>query len=97
VSNASICVIVPASDPDNGVTYQCLCADGYEGENCSKSKAGMPDKDKAASNVTLTCENMNCNNGACKVAAGKPPRCKCDPLFKGDFCDTYICAGNNKC
>ena len=91
---ASICVIVPSAEANKGVTHQCLCANGFEGGNCTKVKPGKVDKpDKIKSNVT-TCDNLNCNNGVCKMSAGKPPRCKCDPLFKGDFCDTYICEGN---
>ena len=96
-SNASLCVIVPSADPDKGVTHQCLCAEGFEGENCTKvSKIEKLRKDEASLNSTLTCETVNCNNGVCKMSPGKPPRCKCDPLFKGDFCNIYICSGEKE-
>jgi integrin beta 2 len=94
-ASASLCVIVPTGDADPSVTHKCVCAEGYGGENCTKVSTDAPTSDdaSAAAAANATCDGINCHNGVCKVSPGKQPKCKCDPLFKGDYCDTYICAG----
>ncbi len=92
---SSICVIIPGNEGGQTLTGKCICAQGFEEENCTKSSgislSGKPDAESLPTN--LTCDNIKCNNGICKMTDGKTPKCKCEPLFKGDFCDTYICSG----
>jgi len=92
---SSICVIIPGNEGGQILTGKCICAQGFEEENCTKSSgislSGKPDAESLPTN--LTCDNIKCNNGICKMTDGKTPKCKCEPLFKGDFCDTYICSG----
>ena len=93
--NSSLCVLVPGNEGGETVVDKCLCSEGFEGENCSKKTSlDLPEKsDEIASHANMTCKNLKCDNGVCKTSPGKPAKCKCDPLFKGDYCDTYICTG----
>lgn len=38
---------------------------------------------------TINCKSMNpCENGGiCKSRRGKPDKCVCQPMWKGEFCD----------
>ena len=89
-----LCVITPGNEGGQVLTHKCICAQGFDGDNCTKMQPGKLVEKEIATTLNVTCENVKCNNGICKMNEAKNPKCKCEPLFKGDFCDTYICSGN---
>ena len=40
------------------------------------------------------CDSIYCHRGNCLLDKNGQPYCDCiDPMYKGEFCDQYICAG----
>lgn len=81
------------SCPENSLSLgkKCICGDGFEPESSSSSKCV-----KKTAAVEKGCQDLNCHRGQCKLRAiDNRPYCECiDPMYDGEFCDHYICAGH---
>lgn len=79
-SRASPCESNPCQNGgqciDRGSSYQCLCSEGFSGDNCELS-VGRENP----------CEPNPCQNGGqCRVVEDKPV-CICPEGFEGEFCE----------
>jgi low-density lipoprotein receptor-related protein 1 (alpha-2-macroglobulin receptor) len=87
----SFCVLHPVHN-DSAVTSKCICSDGFE-DNSNGACIGSKRPEEAV--VKGDCDDIDCNRGVCKIGStdGKA-KCDCiDPMYNGEFCDHYICAG----
>lgn len=79
-SRASPCTSNPCQNGgqciDRGSSYQCLCREGFSGDNCELSVGRRN-----------PCEPNPCQNGGqCTAVDGKPV-CSCPEEFEGEFCE----------
>ena len=82
----SLCVSVPADE--HNLTWRCLCAEGFV-LNDEKTKCV---KSARPADLLSSCAGVDCHQGRCEMERGRA-RCRCEPHYGGQFCETYICSG----
>ncbi|XP_020602562.1 neurogenic locus notch homolog protein 2-like [Orbicella faveolata] len=86
-SNPRFCVPNPCKhggscfEEPNG--HRCLCASGYEGENCELSVGAAPPSHKTPD----PCAGAPCKNGGSCVPKGTKFQCLCSKGFQGPTCE----------
>lgn len=61
---------------DIGDSYQCLCQEGFSGDNC-----------ELATGHSNPCEPNPCQNGGQCTTVDNKPYCTCPEQFEGEFCE----------
>ncbi|KAL9703738.1 hypothetical protein quinque_007256 [Culex quinquefasciatus] len=73
---------------ENPLGRRCLCADASS-QDPEKNPSGEITRCQEAPPVRC---NLSCHHGMCVIEGGRP-RCQCNPLYNGTYCEHYICSG----